>query len=443
MMEEIRKELRAGVIRMVERQEVKMLLRVFLIPKKSGEWRKILDCTPVNRYCRDVRFKMEDHRLLAQLLKPQMWAVSIDVKAAYHHVTVDPQLAPYLSFEYDMKYYQYIGMPFGIKMAPRVFSRIMHRCMVIVRQRWKLEVVQYMDDIWLGHMDQMYMIQVVPQVIQFLQMLGWVLNMEKSELVPKQVFRFLGWKWDSIRMTVCLSEEKCQSVRRLVKQWIQRVKRATWVSVKDLASLIGSLSATRLQYRSASLYLAELNSLKCKGVKESSWNGSVRMIRTALRDLYWWRNTLKLNISKCLVTPISQADVWTDASPTGWGAHARWMNYSNQICELLAHGAWTNEWSSNKRELVAVQRSLEYFSKVHQTKHLKHWLIHSDNSTTVYNINRCASAKSLVKPMRRLFVCLERLGMTVRAMHVKGVENEKADSLSRLSRAGEIGRAHV
>jgi hypothetical protein len=213
MMEEIQKELKIGVIKEVQLEEVKMLLRTFLIPKKNGEWRKILDCTPVNVYCRDIRFKMEDHRLVVQLLEKQMYGVSIDIKSAYHNIHVDQQLSQYLCFEYDKKYYQYVGMPFGVKMAPRVFSRIMHRCIVVIRHRWCLAAVQYFDDIWLGHVDKEYLEKSVREVVQFLKQLGWLINEGKSELVPRKRFAFLGWTWDTEMMTVELSREKRSALK--------------------------------------------------------------------------------------------------------------------------------------------------------------------------------------------------------------------------------------
>jgi hypothetical protein len=172
-------------------------------------------------------------------------------------------------------------------------------------------------------------------------------------------------------------------------------------------------------------------------VKKESWNGDVRVNRSFLKDLLWWRTVLEKNKSHSLVVLPQEAELWTDASPSGWGAHAVWLDQNNLRKEMLAYGGWLNDWSSNKRELVAVQRALVFFARTEESRHIRSWLLHSDNTTTVYNINRCASAKSLVNPMRRLMSCLEHLEIFVRAVHVRGIDNSKADSLSRLSRAGD------
>jgi hypothetical protein len=48
--------------------------------------------------------------------------------------------------------------------------------------------------------------------------------MLKSELVPKQVFKFLGWNWDSVEMQVSLGIEKQQSLSKMVMDWTLKMK---------------------------------------------------------------------------------------------------------------------------------------------------------------------------------------------------------------------------
>jgi hypothetical protein len=180
-----------------------------------------------------------------------------------------------------------------------------------------------------------------------------------------------------------------------------------------------------------------LNRLKARGVRESTWDGVIEMSSVVIPDLMWWTHMLKENTPMTLVIPQVQAEIWTDASPSGWGAQFRWLTQQEIQQEFLAHGYWRNNWSSNKRELVAVQMAIKYFGKNPSLKHVKSWMVHSDNMTTVYNLNRISSARSLVEPMQRLFLFLQGRQMFVRAVHVRGVDNYKADSLSRLNRAGD------
>jgi ribonuclease HI len=186
----------------------------------------------------------------------------------------------------------------------------------------------------------------------------------------------------------------------------------------------------------ASLYLTYLNRLKTKALKNQTWDGVVKINQSMLQDLLWWKEVLRKNIPNSLLVPEYQGTMWTDASATGWGVHAVWKDDVEGEQERLAHGHWENSWSSNRRELAAVQRALQSLSGK-EMEYIRHWLLRSDNSTVVYNLNRIASAPSLIQPMRKLMNWLDAKGMTIRAVHVKGVENTKADSLSRLNRAGD------
>jgi hypothetical protein len=45
------------------------------------------------------------------------------------------------------------------------------------------------------------------QITQFLQHLGWTIKLEKSNLIPSNQFKYLGWIWNSIDILDCLSEK--------------------------------------------------------------------------------------------------------------------------------------------------------------------------------------------------------------------------------------------
>jgi ribonuclease HI len=436
MREEIEQELQLGVIKPFPREEARIILKTFLRAKKDGTYRKILDCTPLNQYLVDQKFKMEDARTVAQVLQPNMWATSLDIKKAFHHVNVSPDLRPFLCFEYHNQIYAYHSMPFGVKSAPRVFTKIMHHCLSVARQIWKIHIIQYIDDILILHQDRTCLEASTISIARFLEQLGWILNIEKSQVNPNRIFLYLGWEWNTQDFVVKLSEEKNLILIRLVSMWKKYVCQQKNVPVRHLASLIGRLSQTRLQHDTASLYLSFLNKIKTEGVRTRGWSGKVKLNLTAKQDLLWWEEHLAKNTPHTLTPFLKEADVWTDASASGWGAHAIWED-NNVQQDLNIMGFWENNWTSNRRELEAVQKSLTNLSAHPKTSHIKNWLIHSDNSTTVYNINRKASTHSLIGPMRALFSSLHATGTSVRAIHIKGLLNNTADSLSRLSKSGD------
>jgi hypothetical protein len=90
---------------------------VFLVPKKSGEWRLFIDLSRLNRFLRVPRFKMETTRSVATAIQPNDWAVSLDLRDAYFHIPMHPDYQHFLCFSLEGKVYQFKALPFGLDSA--------------------------------------------------------------------------------------------------------------------------------------------------------------------------------------------------------------------------------------------------------------------------------------------------------------------------------------
>jgi ribonuclease HI len=438
MEREIQEELENGIIKVIPRRNAKLILRSFLRPKPGGQFRKILDCTPLNSLLLDRKFKMQDTKTVQQVLRKGMWGATIDIQKAFHHIRVADSFVPYLCTEYKGTVYAYTSMPFGVKPAPRTFTKVMHHCLCIARREWKVHIIQYIDDILVLHQDFNHLRDVVEKIVEFLERLGWLINKKKSILTPRQFFTYLGWEWNTNRFTVRLTEERRASLAEMIQKWKKLAMLKYQISIKSLASFIGKLSQTRLQFQQASLFLSFLNILKTKAVRRKGWKGKVEVSKEILKDLDWWERKLEENSERSLETPPLQGELWTDASASGWGAVIVWK-VGNKTHEMNLYGHWENQWSSNRRELEAVRRALCLIRRKSQLRLIRHYLLHCDNTTTTYNINRKACAHSLIYPMRYLFNLMEGEKVMITARHISGVKNNIADSLSRLSRSADYG----
>jgi hypothetical protein len=116
----LQEELNEGVVQEVDSSQARWLNPTFLVPKRGNKYRKVLDCRRLNQELRDVHFAMEGVEITRALVRPGDWATSLDFKSAFSHVSVNADLQPYLCFTFLGKTYQYRGMPFGVKHAPRV-----------------------------------------------------------------------------------------------------------------------------------------------------------------------------------------------------------------------------------------------------------------------------------------------------------------------------------
>jgi hypothetical protein len=110
-------------------------------------------------------------------------------------------------------------MPFRLNDDLRVFTQIMKKCVMAIREIWKIRCVVYLDNLVLLHSNKNHLEKLAPQITQFLQHFGWTVNLEKSHLQPTQQFQYLGWIWDSTTITVQLP-----TTERQTSENIKRIK---------------------------------------------------------------------------------------------------------------------------------------------------------------------------------------------------------------------------
>ena len=97
----------------------------FTVPKKDGGIRPILNLKPLNVHLKKDHFKMETLRSIIQALHQGDWGVSTDLRDAYLHLPIFVHHRKYLRFCVKDQHFQFRAMPFGLAVAPRVFTKVM------------------------------------------------------------------------------------------------------------------------------------------------------------------------------------------------------------------------------------------------------------------------------------------------------------------------------
>jgi hypothetical protein len=319
----------------------------------------------------------------------------------------------------------------------------MHQCVAAARRIWNITILFYLDDILILHKDPIFLRQAVSQICAFFSWLGWTINLKKSDLQPRQQFVYLGWLWDSVAMTVRLTDTKVVALLGVTRSLACAAKQQQTWKCRQLASVIGKLSATRLQHRQASLHLCRLNDLKTRAVRLRGWDGSVQLTPSALPDTDWWLQALRQNRPASLLQPPPEATLFVDASPAGWGARVLLHPPPPALqTELFLQGLWLAQartQTSNYHELDAVRHTLSLLLRQPDLPSLHSVLIRSDNTATCYNINRQAAGVNLRLPLQLLLDFARRQGVYLRARHIPGLANDAADRLSRFSASGDYG----
>ncbi|KAH7822459.1 uncharacterized protein MONOS_15664 [Monocercomonoides exilis] len=97
--------------------------------------------------------------------------------------------------------------------------------------------------------------------------------------------------------------------------------------------------------------------------------------------------------------------------------------------------------SSNFRELKAVELALTHFAPILAENRISQLQLRSDNSAVVFNVNRWNAGRNLRQTLKRIWTLKEKLKIVLRAVHLPGLRNTRADALSRLERAGDYSIA--
>ena len=123
------------------------------------------------------------------------WITSIDFRDAYFHIPIHEQSRKYLRFHVQGQTYQFKALPFGLSTAPLEFTVIAKEVKLMASHKG-IRIQQYLDDWLVRATSHQACLQHTQSLVKICQKLGWLVNFEKSELVPKQIFDFVGYQFN-------------------------------------------------------------------------------------------------------------------------------------------------------------------------------------------------------------------------------------------------------
>ena len=94
---------------------------LFVVPKKTGGFRPVIDLKALNQFITCRTFRMETPRSIRDQLRQGEWTTSIDLADAYLHIPIDLAFQPFLRIAVQGQVWQFQAMPFGLNIAPRTF----------------------------------------------------------------------------------------------------------------------------------------------------------------------------------------------------------------------------------------------------------------------------------------------------------------------------------
>ncbi|KAA6393097.1 MAG: hypothetical protein EZS28_011374 [Streblomastix strix] len=118
---QLSEELKNGIIK--ETNSIQVFKPTFIVSRKDGRLRKILESRKINFFTKHVHFKMDGPEQLRQILHQSDYATILDIKDAFHHIHVQQNLQQFLSFKFKNRSYTYTGPLFGWNLSPFFFSK--------------------------------------------------------------------------------------------------------------------------------------------------------------------------------------------------------------------------------------------------------------------------------------------------------------------------------
>ncbi|KAJ8918214.1 hypothetical protein NQ315_014082, partial [Exocentrus adspersus] len=405
-----------GAISPCKPVEGQFISNIFIVPKSDGSDRLILNLKGLNSFVRTYHFKLEDRKLATSLMVKNCYMTTLDLKGAYFMIPIAQEHKKYLRFYFDSNLWEFNCMPFGLSVAPWVFTKLLRPVLTHLRSLGLMSV-NYLDDFLLFGASIQKFEENVAITRETLESLGFLINYEKSSLTPRTMCKFLGFNFDSERLGFGLPSEKVSKIARF--------KEFKGVTIREFAKLCGVFVSICPAIPYGWVYTKRFEREKFLALRENKDNYDAYMIVSPKLqpDFQWWKDSLKYPFCK-LNSFTFVLEIFSDASLSGWGA----------VCgEERSRGLWSadeRKMSINFLELSAAFMGLRVFASNLRDCEI---LLRIDNTTAISYVNRMGGVQypHLNAVTRRIWQWCEQRGIFIYASYISSQSNYEADFESR------------
>ncbi|KAJ8917013.1 hypothetical protein NQ315_012931 [Exocentrus adspersus] len=384
----------------------------FLRKKPNGKYRFILNLKELNKNITAPHFKLEDYRTAQKIITQNSFLATIDLKDAYFLVPIHTKHKKYLRFKFQEQLYQFTCLPFGLCTAPYIFTKILKPVVKQLRLEG-LKTVVYLDD-WLiiGQSIQECK-NSVNKTVKILEHLGFIINKEKSKLTPSQERTFLGFRYNTSKMTISLPKDKEIKLSKLISKYNLKKN----YRIREFAHFLGNLVAACPAIQYGWLHIKSFENQKCLALYRNKQNYDALMTTSEKmkEDILWWSQNIK-NSGQKFGGKQFVTEIFSDASLTGWGA----------ICKSnRARGFWNHE--EKNLHINVLELKAAYYGLKSLGKNFSHCdiLLRIDNVTAISCINKMGSVKydQLNKLSKKIWAWCEKRNIYVHASYIKSSNN--------------------
>ena len=156
---------------------------LFMVPKNNSEkLRPVINLKPLNQFLLKKSFKIDHLGVVMKLLRKGDWTLSVDLTNAYLHVPILSNHRKFLRFVVGHHCCQFRYLSFGPTTAPRVYAE----CSSAILEGTGNADHGISGRFSLVSESSRYLCNSRDTTLQVLNRLGFLVNLEKSELLPSR-----------------------------------------------------------------------------------------------------------------------------------------------------------------------------------------------------------------------------------------------------------------
>ena len=405
-----RKELRVlldsllakGIIRPSESEYASPIV---LVRKKTGDLRLCIDYRELNKALIKDNYPLPNIEDLIDSLCGKKYFTKLDLRNGFYHIRMSEESIKYTAFSTPFGQFEFMCMPFGLKVAPSRFQRYINQVLSeLIRE---LKVVVYMDDILVISETIEQHIEILRRVFGLFIANRLELRIDKCAFLQTKV-EFVGYLVTEAGISP--TKEGVRSVQRIP------VPR----NIKEVHSFVALCSYFRKFIPAFSVIAKPLYDLLRKN---ASFAFEVRELQ-AFEEL---KNKLTQAPVLAIYNPNSETELHCDASIAGFGAVLAQRGSDKQFHPIFFFSRRTTEvesrYHSFELEMLAIIYALRRF-KVYLSG-IKFKIVTDCNALTL------AIKKKDISPRISRWI-LELLNYDYVTEHRPGTKMGHVDALSRL-----------
>ena len=340
----------------------------------------------------------------------------VDLSRYFRQLPLDPGDYSLIGYIIDNKIYFDKVLPMGLRSAPYIAQRVTNAITYILKEL-EFFLLNYVDD-FVGAETRQRIWQAYHVLTQLLEDLRVDISQEK--LVPPTTrLEFLGVTFDSKTMTMEISEDKMQEIKKELQGWLHK----TTAHRKEVESLIGKLQFLAKCIKAGRIILSRLINW-IRGMER----GKLYCIpQEARKDIAWWGRCAQdhngISILWLHKAPEPDTIITTDACLTGYGGTRQGHYFRGKFPSRLKGK------NIAILELMAVMVAVKIWGESIAGTYF--W-IHVDNEAVAVVLNSGGSrVTELQDILREIALMAAKYQFVIKAKHIMGITNRVPDWLSR------------